>query len=273
MPSSSDSGFNPAQSYIPTATSSGSTSTGIATLPSGAYDYLGIADIAQGAVNVGLTSGSGSYASKRGYDPDQSLVNTPRNDYVSVEDLMNQFLKLSATNSNQWANVQSELNLAGFYSGKPNYGGVWSTSDGNALSSALRNYLAVQQSGVDISFGEWLAQGAKAGQANAVAAGAGGGGSSRAPLQYTATGTLDQVGNTEAQTELGRNLDASEQAGFVSKYHGEEAAAYNGGSENAGDPTAEAKQYIDTKNNAEMQTHLQADYAEKMLSMLGVQSG
>lgn len=283
MPSTTTSGFNPATSYLPTSSStSSSTSNGINSLPNGQYDYLGIGSWAYAPdsngvlqpaqINVGLTSGSGSYAQKRGDDADQALNNTPRNQYVTVNDLMNQFLQMSATSPNQWANVQSELYLAGFYSGKPTYGGAWSTADGNALSDAMRNFLAVQQSGADISFGEWLGNGAKAGL-SAGGPGGGSGGSTRAPLQYTSSGTLDQVGNEEAQTELGRNLNSTEQAGFVSDYHGEESAAYNGGSENAGDPTAEAKQYIDKNNNAEMQTHLQADYAEKMLSMLGVQSG
>lgn len=268
----------PATSYNPTTnygSTSGSTTSSSGTsisqyaagsgLPSGQWDYLDLGSMSSDVVNIGVDERSDG---PKGQETYGNRIQTQ-----TVAQVMDSFLKQSTTNPNAWANVQTELYLSGNYPGKPTFGSFNIANDGEALKSALKSYLAVQQSVPGESFAEWLSRQAQYGMAAGGPNGTGGGssgGSTRAPLQLTASGTLDQVGNTEAQSELGRNLSGTEQAGFVSKFHGEEQAAYNGGPENPGDPTAEAKQFIDTKSQPEVQNHMQAGYAEKMLSMFGL---
>lgn len=269
--------FVPSNDYG-AATSSTST---YATLPSGQYldgngnslnyqDYYGLGAVGSAKINVGVDERSDGPKGQETYGT--------QNQYVSVSDMVygpNGFAALQAKNPNAWASVQSELYLAGFYSSQPTYGAM-ASKDASALKDAFEKFAAAQQSGVDISFSEWLQQNSAAGRAAGGPNGgssSSGGGSTRAPLQLTSSATLDQYANNAGQNELGRALTAGEQQSFVNKYHGEETAQYNGGPQAAGAPDAEATGFVDSTDNSEMQTHMQADYAEKMLSMLGVQSG
>lgn len=206
----------------------------------------------------------------------QDTITTTPIQYSTAQSLLNTLTNLSATNPNAFAQVQSEMYNAGFYSSKPTYG-TWTGKDGDALGEAMRGFLAVSQSGTPVTWSQWLAGAASIGAGDTAATTAasssgGGGGATRAPLQLTSTATLNAESTAEGQNELGRNLTTDEQAGFANKYHGEETAAYNGSAQAAGAVDSEAKNYIDTTNQAGVQSNLSVGYAQKMLQMLGVQS-
>lgn len=198
--------------------------------------------------------------------------------YASAEKILNQMVSLAYTDPNAFANVQAEMYNAGKYTSKPTWG-VWSAKDGDALGEALRGYMAFEGAGLPVSFTEWLSEGAKVGAAEGGPdGGTATGGSSGSPITVTDPDTLEADANTAAQTNLGRNLTTAEQQPFVKQFQGQEVAAQEAG---AGSIVAEpsrydapnaATQYLQTNDNAEYQNHLQADYAERMLSMLGVQS-
>lgn len=247
-------------------------------LNNGHYDYFNISDIQDQPIfngtettthlnthdqinNVGPVKGGGGKVT-------QTSLKTS-----DPESMVQQFADMWVNDPGTYAAIQSALYASGAYgSSKPTLG-TWNVGkDGAAMATAMRNYLAVvnPQSKTPLTFSDFLSRTSGAGIANGGGLGAGGGGASRAPLQLTSTATLQQYSQQAGQSELGRNTDATEQGAFVNAYHGQEQAQYNGAKEAAGSPDAEAKSFIDKNNNAEMQTHLQAGYAAKMLQMLGV---
>lgn len=249
---------------VDAATSSTTTPTGY--LPNGHYDIYNLGSMYDSTMLLGPATQTVKFGGMASQDTTSKTTIATS----SVEQYMSDFAGMSMSSPSSFANLQMQLYAGGYYTGKPNFGS-YSGDDAAAMKKAITSYLGIVngQTGTPLDFGSFLDRSSEQGVANGNGLG---GSSSRAPLQETATGTLDQYSDQAGQSELGRNTTAAEQASFASKYHGEEASAYNGGSEAAGAPDAEAKQFVDTTDQGEVQTHLQADYAERMLSMLGVQS-
>lgn len=254
-------------------------------LNNGKFDLFGTADIQDQNVFLGyslggnITDAAGGYG-KTGMPGVSNRTNYgsggPQSATISATDpdgVIREFASWATTNPQQYIQMQQELYAASKYgSGKPIYGVYTAGVDDDAMNKAIRSYLGSSGSAgtAVLSFADYLDRAAQ--QANANGGPGNPAGASRAPLQLTSTDTLNQNVNVQAQNELGRNYDTGEQQGFANKYHGKEQAAYNGATEQPGDASSEAKAFVDSNSSAEVQNHLQAGYAQKILSMLGVSS-
>lgn len=267
-------GFDPT-----TVTSTLNTGTSIAQFPDATYNFY---NLPAGNFLAGFTPTQTAAATMtRGRPQGGGETSGGAPVTTTAQALLNQYLQMVKTDPNSWASIQSAMKQAGAYgTGTPDYG-RFNTADGDALGESLKAYMALAQSDaalgqVPITYNEWLAGQAKIGsQVNASAAASGGSGSS-AQITITDAATLDSKANAAAQTDLGRNLSAAEQAKFVKSFQGQEIAAGESGASIVSDPSRydaqnAADQDIQSQDNTEYQGHLQADYAEKMLTMLGVQ--
>lgn len=190
--------------------------------------------------------------------------------WTTASNVLTSFMSEYSTNPSNFNNLRADLANASYY-GSTKLADIQSraagSDDAKAMGDALADWVRYTTgTGQTVSFADWLVGAGnnfnnnQAGNAST---------STRAPLQLTSSATLGQYSEQAGQSELGRNTTAAEQAAYTAQYHGEEESAYNGGSQNAGAPDAEAKAFVDKNNNAEMQTHLQAGYARAILSALG----
>lgn len=242
-------------------------------LPDGSMDLYGLGDIAGKSIFTGESQYQGyggQYQSEQ-----QTGQMTPQ--YSQAYQLVQQFAKQSVTDESGFTDLQSQMYNAGMYGSStatPHWG-TWTSKDGLAVTEALRGYLAVAQTGVPITFSEWLDRASKLGQANAAAM--------QTPVTLTDSTTLKADANTAGQNSLGRNLTASEQQGFVDQFHDKELDAQLAKRVKTGpdgtrsvevpsryDAVANATQDVQTNDNAEYQQKLQSDYMDRLNQMLGV---
>lgn len=211
---------------------------------------------------------------------DQSGNSYNENIYSPAYKQMQQYVNMSQNDPNGFANLQADLYLAGHYgSSKPSFG-VGGSADWNAISSAMKDWVAVEQSGVPITFEEFLSKQAAQGKANGfgtnTAAGSGGGSASAppAPIQLTDPNVLEADANSAAQTTIHRNATAAEQNAFVTSEHAKETAQQTGASGGVVEPQLSldklAQNEIVTGDNGEYQQALQASYGDAINSLLGV---
>lgn len=264
----------PSNPNVYTYTPTGTATTKVASpfgAPAGVYDYQNVGDMYNQSVLDGVEYQYVNGGKKQEMGGTNERISL---DVHKTQDYAQAFATMWTSNPAGYKAMQQELYLSGHYGSSTPTLGVYTLKDQSALNDAMRSYLGVvnPNSSTAMSFSEFLARSSQAGNASGQygGGGGGGGGSVRAPIQYTSSKTLDEVANNQGQAELGRELTTPEQGAFVKKYHGEELSAYNGGTENAGDPAAEAKNHIDATATAEHQTHLSAGYAQQILTMLGV---
>lgn len=257
--------------FTPDVSGVASSTTSASYLPNGNYDIYNLKDMYDKTLFLGYAPGNteaGQRAVAGGYD-DSKLAKVATIQSMSTEDYMREFASWSVSDPNSFAQMQFELYQAGKYgSSKPNFG-VYSTDDAAAMKDAMNGYLGVvnPNSPNPLTFADYLDRASGQGKANGFG---GGGGSSRAPLQLTANGTLDAELTAASDQNLGRDANDAEKASFQQTYHGQEQTQYNGGAA-AGSISAEAANVTQTgAANPEYQTHMQTGYADKMLSMLGV---
>lgn len=268
-------GFQPVIPTIQPSASSHYLPSDARTSP-GEYDWYNVGDMYNATIFLGSDVDPGNDSkdpAERRQLKESGVLSGPTttNTIADPVKLQQDFASYYVNNPQLYAAMQQQLYAAHFYgSGKP-ANGLYGDDDVTALNSAVRQYLRLVNPATPnaLTLSEFLDRAASQGSVDGIG---GGGGPARAPLQLTSVDTLNEAANNQAQNELGRNADTGEQAGFVSKYHGKEQAAYNGATEQPGDVSTEAKSFVDSTANPEMQTHLQAGYASKILSMLGVQS-
>lgn len=265
--------------YTPPPAGAGATSTAGTKYGFDITDPYGLGTLATTRINEGNEAPYGNiHDATAGTSGGPATNDQVGPGWASADQILNSFMSSYGSNTSLFQGLRQDLTYGGYYGStalKDVQGRAAGQWDADAMKQAMADWLKyAHYTQSPMSFGSWLA--GQKGSPNSLGAGGGNGGSggsTRAPLQLTSSATLDQYGNQAGQTELGRNLTTGEQAGFVGKFHGEEQSAYNGGAENAGDPTAEAKNFVDTSSQQEVQTHLQAGYAAKIMSILGIGNG
>jgi hypothetical protein len=186
-------------------------------------------------------------------------------------------ISLQASNPALYKQYQQQLYKAGYYgSSKPIYG-TYTGRDGQAIQQMLQDYEATDSARVSNGLGrltpvDYLADTIKKG-GSALA----NGGVTRQPLtiQYTDPETLKATLQSAAQDGLGRNLTDKELTTFVSKFHGQEAAAQTGAYNNdtsitPPDAGADAQALVTNQHGPEHDQKLAAGYLDSINQMLGV---
>lgn len=272
--------YDPNAAAATAAAAANATQTGSQynTLPDGTYDVYGLGGLANQPIYQGVASGYAGNQRGGGLQRDQSGNSYNENIYSPAYKQMQQYVNMSQTDPNGFANLQADLYLSGHYgSGKPSFG-VGGSADWNAISSAMKDWVAVEQSGVPITFEEFLSKQAAQGKANGfgtnTAAGSGGGAAAPAPIQLTDPDVLMADANSAAQGTIHRNATAAEQARFVADEHAKETAQQTGQSGGVVEPQSSlsmiAQNEITSGDNGEYQQSLQASYGDAINSLLGV---
>jgi hypothetical protein len=191
-------------------------------------------------------------------------------------DYINYLISLQTSNPTLYKQYQKELYQAGYYgNSKPAYG-TYTGMDGRAFSNFIQDYGAKNGSLIannlnEITPEQYLAQTIKLG------GGALNAGPAKQPLtiNYTDPAALKEVLQSAAQKNLGRDLSPKELAGFISEFHGKEAAAAKANYNNASsatqpEATGEAQSFIDQGFTMEEGQRRGATFVDSLNQMLGV---
>lgn len=153
--------------------------------------------------------------------------------YMSLQDGLSWFARLSVTDKDAYNSLVGQLNHAGYFatqSGNMNYLpdtqlplNTYSRNAGQALVEAMQDLSVAQMNGESSDMASWL-QKRSQGYEDYVKAGAGYNPVNRA---YQDPATLAASAKAAAQQAIGRNLTPAEEAKFDAQFRGKESAAYN----------------------------------------------
>lgn len=153
--------------------------------------------------------------------------------YMSLQDGLSWFARLSVTDKDAYNSLVGQLNHAGYFAsqtGNMNYLpanqlplNTYSRNAGQALVEAMQDLSVAQMNGESSDMASWL-QKRSQGYEDYVKSGAGYNPVNRS---YQDPATLAASAKNAAQSAIGRNLTPAEEAKFESAFHGKENAAYN----------------------------------------------
>lgn len=268
--------YDPSKDYGTSNTTAVNTPTPLYQLPDGTYDVYGLGNVANQSIYVGYTGtpvpgGSAQGQKNASTFGDNKLPDQGQNAYTPAYKLMQRFAQESVTNPNSFAALQADLFQAGLYGTTPPTWGTWTAKDGDAIVQAFKGYTAVSQTGVPLTFEDWLSGAASAGTASQQ--------SKVNPVSYTPTDYLQKAAQSAARATLGHELSESDLQKFVSSFHSQEATAQGGAAQAqlsntattpgdaSPDPTSGASDYISQNFANEEAQHSAKGYMNAMLDM------
>jgi hypothetical protein len=266
--------FSPDPTAPPPVSSGGQTYNAV---PPGQQDVFGTGSFGDTKILLGWqdqTHQSGSRYSVDGGPGTATTTHATTEITQTANQYFQQFANMSLTNKAGFIAMQKQLIAAHAYgNGKPILG-VYTTADGNAMSSILAGYVGLVNSnpggGNALKFSDYLNMVIKNG---GLGGGGNGGGPTRAPLQLTDPKELEQSLQQAAQNRLGRNLGKDELATFVDAFHAKEKGAYDaagrGHTVTGPDVSGQALSQLDDRHAAEEGQRNMATNLDALAQLLG----